>query len=214
MHAEKQHRRREYHHVVDAEGIHRPARQDDVAMDIGFFDDFALAVLMRDASADRLVPKSEVAVQPIRRCADSLGLKSHRIVADDGIFDVGDDLLPGHGFDMVGVDVADEPVLQASLERVAPGMREDVARVGMNVDLLYGRILRPELALDIHDLSFTEYVSSSGRRRYQSASSIGPRCSARSISETADNSSVGVISLSRCPAIGGKVLSSPSDFAT
>src|ERR1700761_2722119 len=57
-------------------------------------------------------------------------------------------------------------------------------------------------------------MSSSGRRRYQSASSIGPRCMARSIAETADSSSVGVISLSLRPAIGEKVRSSPSDFAT
>ena len=55
MHAEKQHRRREHHHVVDAERIHRPARQDDVAMHVGLLDDFALPVLMRDAAADRLV---------------------------------------------------------------------------------------------------------------------------------------------------------------
>ena len=57
---------------------------------------------------------------------------------------------------MVGVDVADEPILQATLERVVPRMREDVARVGMNVDLLHGRILRPELALNIHDFSFAK----------------------------------------------------------
>ena len=57
---------------------------------------------------------------------------------------------------MVGVDVADEPVLQTPLERVALGMGEDIARVGMNVDLLHGRILRPELALNVHDFSFTK----------------------------------------------------------
>src|SRR5260221_3878658 len=98
---------------------------------------------------------------------------------------------------MVGVEVADEPVLQTALDGVSPRMREYVPRVGIDVDLLHRRILRPDLALNIHDFSPGEYVSSSGRRRYQSASSIGPRCSARSISETADRSSVGVISLSR-----------------
>ena len=114
MHAEKQHRRREHHHVVDAERIHRPARQGDVAMDVGFLDDFALAVLMRDASADRLIAQSEIAVEPVRRRADPLGLKSHRVVANHGILDIGDDLLPGHGLDVMGVDVADEPVLQTA----------------------------------------------------------------------------------------------------
>ena len=125
-------------------------------MDIGFFDDLPLTVLMRDTPADRLITKSKVAVQSIRRRAEPLRLKSHRVVPDDGILDVGDDLFPGHRFNMMGVDVADEPILQAALERVAPGMREDVARVGVNVDLLYGRILRPKFALDIHDFSFTE----------------------------------------------------------
>src|SRR5216683_3119196 len=162
MHAEKQHRRREHHHVVDAERIHRPPRQDDVAMDIGFLDDFPLTVLMRDTSTDRLITKPEVAVQPIGRCAEPLRLKSHRIIADHGILDVGDNLLPGHRLDVMSVDVANEPVLQTALERIAPGMGEDVARIGMNVDLLYRRILRSELALNIHDASFAEYVSSSG----------------------------------------------------
>jgi hypothetical protein len=54
------------------------------------------------------------------------------------------------------VDVADEPVLQTALERVAPRMGEDVACIGMNVDLLYGSVLRPELALNILDVSFAE----------------------------------------------------------
>jgi hypothetical protein len=138
MHAEKQHRRREHHHVVDAERIHGPAGQGNVAVDSGFLDDFPLAVLVGDSSADRLIAQPEVAVQPIGRRADPLGLKSHRVVADHGILDVGDDLLPGHRLDMVRVDVANEPVLQSAQDGVAPGMREDVAGVGMNVDLLQG----------------------------------------------------------------------------
>jgi len=125
-------------------------------MDIGFLDDFPLTILMRDTSTDRLVAQPEVAVQPIGRCAEPLRLKSHRVIADHGILDVGDDLLPGHRLDVVGVDVANEPVLQTALERVAPGMGEDVAGVGMNVDLLYRRILRSELALNIHDVSFAK----------------------------------------------------------
>ena len=125
-------------------------------MDIGFLDDFPLAVLMRDPPADRLIAQSKVAVQPIGRRAEPLGLEPHRVVADDGIFDVGDDLLPGHGLDMVGIDVADEPVLQAAPDRGAPGMGEDVAGVGMNADLLDRRILRPDLALNVHDLSLSE----------------------------------------------------------
>src|ERR1700730_9389306 len=125
-------------------------------MDIGFLDDFPLTVLMRDAPAARLVAQSEVAVQPVGRRAETLRLKPHRVVAHHRIFDVGDDLLPRHGFDMVGIDVADEPVLETAQQRVAPGMGEDVTGVGMNADLLYSRILRPDLPLDVHDLSPAE----------------------------------------------------------
>src|ERR1700735_2175135 len=45
-------------------------------------------------------------------------------------------------------------------------------------------------------------MSSSGRRRYHSASSIGPSRSARNSSETAERSSVAVSSSSLRPAIG------------
>ena len=85
-------------------------------MDIGLFHDFALTVLMRDTSTYRLIAKSKVAVQSVRRRADPLGLKSHRVVADDGVLDIGHHLFPGHGFDVVGIDIANEPILQASLQ--------------------------------------------------------------------------------------------------
>ncbi len=125
-------------------------------MDIGFLDDFPLTVLMRDAPADRLIAQSEVAVQPVGRGAEPLRLEPHRVVAHNRILDVGDDIFPGYGFDMMGIDVADKPVLEPAQQRVASGMGEDVAGVGMNADLLYGRILRPDLALDVHDLSPAE----------------------------------------------------------
>src|SRR5258708_38310313 len=115
-------------------------------MDIGLFHDFALAVLMRDAATDRLITKSEIAVQSVRWRADPLRLKSHCVVADDGVLDISHHLFPGHGLDEVGIDIANEPILQTALEDVAPGMAEDVAGFGMNVDLLYRRKLRPDRA--------------------------------------------------------------------
>ena len=56
--------------------------------------------------------------------------------------------------------------------------------------------------------------SSSGRRRYQSASSIGPSRSARSSSDTADSTSVAVNGSLSSRTTGANVRSSPSDFAT
>src|SRR5258708_570001 len=105
-------------------------------MDIGFFYDFPLTILVRDTSTYRLIAESKVAIQSIRRRADPLRLKSHRVVPDDGIFDVGDNLFPRYCFNVVGVDIANEPILQASLDCVAPGIREDVSRVRVDIDLL------------------------------------------------------------------------------
>src|SRR6185437_7113874 len=128
----------------------------DVAMHAGLLDGLALAVLMRDASADRLITQPKVAIEPVGRGAKPLVLEPDRVVAHDGVLDIGDDLLPGDRLDVMGVDVADEPVLQAAPDRVAPGVREDIAGVGMNGDLLDRRKLRPDPALDVHDLSPAE----------------------------------------------------------
>jgi hypothetical protein len=137
MHAEEQHRGRKYHHVVDGERIHRAPRQHDIAMDAAFRDRFALPVLVRDAGADALVAQAEIAVEAVGRGIDALGLEMDRLLAHDGIFDVADDLLPRHGLDVMGIDVADEPVAVFALDRILPRMGEDVARVGEDVDLLW-----------------------------------------------------------------------------
>src|SRR5260370_37823329 len=97
-------------------------------MDVGFLYDFLLTVLMRDTSTYRLIAKSKVAVQSVRRSANPLCLESHRVVPNNGIFNVGDDLFPRHRFNVVGIDIANEPILQTSLDCVAPGMREYVPR--------------------------------------------------------------------------------------
>src|SRR5260370_40031659 len=108
-------------------------------MDVVCSTDFPLAALVRVGPAYRLIAQSEVAVQPVGRGAEPLRLEPHRVVAHNRILDVGDDLFPGYGFDMMGIDVTDEPVLEPAQQRVASGMGEDVAGVGMNADLLYGR---------------------------------------------------------------------------
>src|SRR5258708_13219875 len=98
-------------------------------MDIGFFHDFALAVLMRDAATDRLITKPEIAVQSVRRRADPLRLKSHCVVADDGVLDIGHHLFPDPGLAGVGLDIANEPTLQAPLRAVAPAIAGPAAGV-------------------------------------------------------------------------------------
>src|ERR1700733_8487372 len=100
-------------------------------MDIGLLDDFRLPVLMRNTTADRLIAQPEVAIEPVRRRADPLSLPSYRVIAHDRVFDIGDDLFPRHRLDVMGVDVADEPILQSAFDRIAPSVREDVAGIGV-----------------------------------------------------------------------------------
>jgi hypothetical protein len=85
-------------------------------------------------------------------------------------------------------------------------------RVYSHSDHLTGRPVLPKVRKGRAGSSPS--YGSSGRRRYHSASSIGPRRSARSNSETADNSSVAVSGSLSSRTIGRNVRSSPSDFAT
>ena len=105
-------------------------------MHVGRLDLFALAVLVRDAAADRLIAQAEIAVEAVGN-ADPVLLEAHRIVADDRVLDVLDDLAPRHRLEVMGVDVADQPVGEAALARVLAGVREDVARIGEDVDGLH-----------------------------------------------------------------------------
>src|SRR5437016_1018731 len=118
-------------------------------MHASLLDNFPLTVLVRDASADRLIAEPKIAIESVGRGGEAVGLEPDCVVADDGVLDIGDDLLPRDGLDMMGVNVADEPVLQAAPDCIALGMREDVAGVGMNGDFLDRRILRPDPALDV-----------------------------------------------------------------
>ncbi len=142
MHAEEQHRRREHHHVIDRHGVHGAPRQRHVAMHVGLGDGLAPVVLVRDASADALIAQPKIADEPVGRRADAIALEVECLLAHHRIFDVGDDLLPRHRLDVMGVDVADQPVAVFALDRIALGMGEEVARVGIDVDLLRREELR------------------------------------------------------------------------
>ena len=152
MQADEKHGRREDDHVVDAERIHRPARERYVTVHAGVVDLFAQSVLMRDAAAHALVAQAEIAVEAIRRRADAVALEVQGLVADDRIVDELDDLAPRHGLDMVCVDVDDEPVVQVAPARGEPGVLEDLAAVGRGVDHLRRQQLRHAHHWLIHGL--------------------------------------------------------------
>jgi hypothetical protein len=59
-----------------------------------------------------------------------------RLLAHHRIFDVLDDLLPRHRLDVMGVDVADEPVMVFAPDRVLPRVGEEIAGIGEDVGLL------------------------------------------------------------------------------
>src|SRR5262249_56972459 len=111
------------------------ARQGAVALHGGPGPGPALAVLARDAPADALITQREIAVEPVGRRAHALVHEMHGLLAHHRILDEADDLLPRHRLEMMGVDVADQPVLEIALPRVALGMRQDFARVGEDADL-------------------------------------------------------------------------------
>ena len=142
MHAEHQHRGREHHHVVDGERLHGAPRQRHVAVHVGLGDNLTLAVLVRNAPADALVAQAEIAVEAVRRRIEPLVLEMDRLLAHHRVFDIGDDLLPRHRLDVMGVDVADQPVVIFAPDRIALGMGEQVARVGVDIGLLRSEQLR------------------------------------------------------------------------
>src|SRR4030088_329259 len=200
-------------------------------MDVGLGDGLALAVLVGDAAAHALVTQPDVAVEPVGRRADALVHEMDGLLAHHRVFDVADDLLPGDGLDVMGVDVADQPVLEVAPARVALGMGQQLAGIGEDACLLRrqqlrdgsgGRIHRSLLIIGSRFLRRRGlrrrmrlfFYSSSGRRRYHSASSIGPRWSARNSSDTAQRTSVAVMGSVASRMIGAKERSSPSALAT
>ena len=77
-------------------------------------DLLALAVLVRDAAADALITQTEIAVEAVGRSAEAVLVEVHRLLADHRILDVLHDLRPRHRLDVMGVDVADEPVVNCA----------------------------------------------------------------------------------------------------
>ena len=138
MQPDLQHRLREHDLHVDPHRVDGAAHQREVAMlAVRGVDVFSELDLVRDASvhvlerqARRMVAERDVArVRPLRR---------HRLAVapQHRILDVIEHLGPRVELDVVRVDVDDEVVVELVALDVAPGVGENLARVGARGDLL------------------------------------------------------------------------------
>ena len=111
-----EHRRREHHRHVDAELVHPALHQHDVAM--RFWRHLLVLALRiaRDAAGEFLVGTG------LRRDAATRGALEFRLVAQHRIVDELGDLLERLGLVVVRLDVDDEEVFIAALDRLLGGV--------------------------------------------------------------------------------------------
>ena len=130
--AEAQHRRRENDHVVEAHALHGAPGEHNVAVDVRLLDGFIQGRVVGDATADILVGQSAIADQAV-----GIGLlRRNGLGANHRIFDILANLAPVDGLDVVGINIEDHVVLVIPLFRLLSGVRQDLARVRVDVDPL------------------------------------------------------------------------------
>ena len=134
VHAEHQHRRREHHLVVEAHGVHGAARKLGEMVALAAVDRLGQRHLVGNAAVDVLEGHARLGIE--QRRVGGAGPHGHRLahLADHVVVDEIDDLGPELGLGDVRVDVDEEIVLHPL--RLDGGVREDVARVGLDGDLL------------------------------------------------------------------------------
>ena len=130
MHAEREHRGREHHHVIDAQRIHGALGELHLTMQAGRRR-LGQLLLVHDAAGHVLVERAVGVQQAGRRAAVAERLGD---VAQNLVVDAVGDFRPERGFVDVGIDVDDEPVLQLLLGR--RGFGQIVAGVGTRGNLL------------------------------------------------------------------------------
>ena len=134
VHAEHQHRGGEHHLVVEAHGVHGAARQLGEMVALAAVDGLGQRHLMGNAAVDVLEGHARLGIE--QRRIGGAGPHRHRLahLADHVVVDEIDDLGPELGLGDVRVDVDEEIVLHPL--GLDGGVREDVARVGLDGDLL------------------------------------------------------------------------------
>ncbi len=181
MHAERQHRRRKYHVVVEAERVHGAARQLDEVVGALRLDLLQQRLLMRDAPVDMLVENAGLVVE--QRDVAGAGATGQRLthLADHLVVDRGEDFRPERGLGDVSVDIDQEVVLVAL--RLPRGMRENVARVGLHRDFVQFAELRrralehgglPDVARHSRAGARSQHTDPTGRRAMRGRSWMEP----------------------------------------
>ncbi len=137
MQAHLEHRLREHHLHLDSHRIHRAAHQRQVAMLVRLLHVLAEFGLVRDA------PKHVLKRQPNRMiaerqlfCVRPILRHGNRVVPQNGIFEVLQNLGPGIEFHVMRVHVHDEIVIEVQTGDVAVRVRENFARIGARRNLL------------------------------------------------------------------------------
>ena len=130
VHAEREHRGREHHHVVDAHGVHGALGELHLAMQAGRRR-LGQLLLVHDAAGNVLVERTVGVQQAGRRAAVA---ERFGDVAQHFVVDAVGDLRPERGLVDVGVDVDDQVVLELLGRR--RGLGQIVARVGARGNLL------------------------------------------------------------------------------
>src|SRR6185503_1630802 len=133
VHAEHQHRRGKHHLVVEAHGIHGAAGQLGEMVALAAVDGLQQSELMGNAAVDVLERDPRLGVE--QRRVGSAGPGRHRLahLANDVVVDQVDDLRPELRLRHMRVDVDEEIILHPL--GLDGGVREDVARVGLDGDL-------------------------------------------------------------------------------
>jgi len=121
-------------------------------LDFAFVDFFTTGRLMRDASADVLIPEREIAVQAVWWRTGPVQDHFFGLCADNRIINIGDDLTPGFRLRVMGIDIGDEYVVEITFVCLLARLCENIPRVRIGRDLLY-RILFDLFYSGIHHVT-------------------------------------------------------------
>ena len=94
-------------------------------MDTGLLDGLIQAHIVEDPAPHVLVQKPGGDAQAVRGAA----FRGQRLLANHGVIDVLDEVVPMKGFNDVGVHVKDDIVLKVPFLGLLLGVRQDLARV-------------------------------------------------------------------------------------
>ncbi len=141
MGAQKQHGRRKDHHVIKAETLYGTAGEDHITVDVFFLHRLQAIVVVGNAPANALILESEITAETIGRPARPDRLILQSLGANNGIFNVFNNLVPGCGLGVMGIDIDDQIIFESVGIGLPFGVGQNIAGIGLNIDR-FDRIFR------------------------------------------------------------------------